>query len=120
MSRIGKFVAWFITFGLSFLAAEWELAEQGRAFFFTSLSMDVLMVLVLLVLMLIAAISDGDIRTEASIVSVVAILALLFEIAAVLFATWGATKLFDVDFYVAYQLMTFGQCLCITGKKKDD
>ena len=32
-------------------------------------------------------------------------------VAVILFATWGATKLFDVDFFVAYQIMTFGSCL---------
>ena len=39
----------------------------------------------------------------------------------VLFATWGATKLFDVDFFVAYQIMSFGQqCFCDSSSKKDD
>jgi len=42
------------------------------------------------------------------------------RLAITLFATWGATKLFNVDFYVAYQIMTFGHCLCTSNKKKED
>ena len=37
-----------------------------------------------------------------------------------LFATWGATQLFDVEFTVAYQIMTFGQCLCGSSTKDND
>ena len=120
MSRLRKFVVWFLTFGLSFLAAEWGLAEQGKAFFFTSLGIDVVMLFILLVLVLIAAISDCDINAETLGLSVISILCLVCEIAVVIFATWGATKLFPIDFFTAYQIMTFGQCLCITGNKKDD
>ena len=49
------------------------------------------------------------------------ILVILYAIGTgiALFATWGATKLFDVDFFVTYQIMSFGQCLC-TSSKKDD
>lgn len=27
-----------------------------------------------------------------------------------LIATWGATKIFGIDFYIAYQILTLGQC----------
>ena len=37
-----------------------------------------------------------------------------------LFATWGATKLFPVDFAVAFQIMSFGQCLCGNTSKNDN
>lgn len=36
-----------------------------------------------------------------------------------LFATWGATKLFNVDFFVAYQIMSFGQVLCAPLKNDE-
>ena len=41
-------------------------------------------------------------------------------LAIILFATWGATKVFDDAFYEVYQIITFGQCLCPQNKKKED
>lgn len=43
----------------------------------------------------------------------------LGTIGLIIFATWAATQLFDVDFYVAFQIMTFGQCLCTSKSQKD-
>ncbi len=47
------------------------------------------------------------------------VLVTVVSLAIILFATWGATKLFGIDFFVAYQIMTFGQCLCTDSKKID-
>ena len=49
------------------------------------------------------------------------LLALIYVVIIVitLFATWVVTKLFDVDYYVAYQIMSFGQCLYSLSKKDD-
>lgn len=114
-----KFALWFICFGLSFLVQSWGWTEQGKAFLYINLGVSVLSVVALIAILIIAALANGF-AAEAGGVSFLAVLITAGAIAITLFATWGATKLFDVDFYVAYQIMTFGQCLCTSNKKKDD
>ncbi|MBO5116705.1 MAG: hypothetical protein J6C25_04270 [Treponema sp.] len=114
-----KFALWFICFGLSFLVESWGWTEQGKAFMYINLGTSILIVLIVLAILVIAGIADGC-AAEANGISFLAILVTIGALAITLFATWGATKLFNVDFYVAYQIMTFGQCLCTSNKKKDD
>ena len=54
---------------------------------------------------------------EANAITFLLIFSMFGTIAITLFATWGASKLFNVDFYVAFQIMSFGQCLCPSNKK---
>lgn len=114
-----KFALWFICFGLSFLVQSWGWAEQGKAFLYIHLGIDILIVLVVLAIVVIAGLVE-DCAAEANGLSFILVLATAGILAIVLFATWGATKLFNVDFYTAYMIMTFGQCLCSNKKKKDD
>ena len=114
-----KFAFWFICFGLSFLVQSWGWTEQGKAFFYIELGISVLIIVALIAIFIIISFGNRC-ALEASGVSFLLILIITFQIAIILFATWGATKLFDVDFYVAYQIMTLGQCLCADSKKKDD
>lgn len=114
-----KFALWFICFGLSFLAESWGWTEQGKAFMYINLGTSMLIVLIVLVIFAIAGAADGW-AAEAGGYSFLALLITVGSLAIILFATWGATKLFNVDFYVAYQIMTFGQCLSGTSKKKND
>lgn len=110
-----KFALWIIFFGLSFLVESWGWTEQGKAFMYIHFGASILIALIVL------GIEDGC-AAEANGISFLAILVTVTVgvIAITLFATWGATKLFNVDFYVAFQIMTFGQCLCTSNKKKDD
>ena len=116
---VKKFVLWFISFGLSFLVASWGWTEQGKAFLFINLATTILLLLFILVIFLIS-IFVGQCDLLISGLTFTTILLATGTIAISLFATWGATKLFDIDFFVAYQIMTFGQCLCPNNKKKDD
>ena len=115
-----KFAFWFITFGLSFLVSDvFGWTEQGKAFLYINLGASILLILFCIVLLVIAGLADGC-SAEANGISFLLVLITAGILAIVLFATWGATKLFNVDFFVAYQIMTFGQCLCTDSKKKDD
>lgn len=115
-----KFVLWFICFGLSFLVSDvFGWTEQGKAFFYVTLGKDILIILALIVILVIAGLATGS-AAEANGISFLVVLVTAGALAITLFATWGATKLFGVDFFVAYQIMTFGQCLCTDNKKKDD
>ena len=109
-----KFALWFVVFGLSFLVSDvFGWTEQGKAFLYIS----VVIILGLVVVRVIAGLAT---REAAEAISFLVVLVTAEALAITLFATWGASKLFDIDFYVAYQIMAFGQCLCTDSKKKDD
>lgn len=115
-----KFALWFICFGLSFLVSDvFGWAEQGKAFLYINLGTGILIILALIVILVIAGLASGS-AAEANGISFLVVLITVGLLAITLFATWGATKLFGIDFFVAYQIMTFGQCLCTDSKKKDD
>lgn len=110
-----KFACWFIVFGLSFLAENFGWATQGNAFLFMHLGWTVFVLLVVLLVCLFA----GDGIAEKLGLYFLVFFAGAFILGVVLFATWGATKLFSVEFTIAYQIMTFGQCL-VTNSKDDN
>ena len=115
-----KFVLWFIVFGLSFLVSNvFGWTEQGKAFLYIDLGSNVIIMLILIVIILIAG-HATDNAAKANGISAMVVLTAAAAVVIALFATWGATKLFDVDFFVAYQIMSFGQCLCTKNNKKDD
>lgn len=112
-----KFAFWFICFGVSFWVSDvlgWT--EQGKAFFYINLGTGILAITVNLV---IAGLASGN-TAETNKISFRGVFAMAVALTIILFTTVGATKLFGIDFFVAYQLMTFGQCLCTDSKKKDD
>jgi len=114
-----KFATWFIVFGLSFLVSNvFGWTEQGKAFLYIHLGVEVVIILGLILILVIVGLKTGK-EAETNGISFLLVLATVGLLTITLFATWGATKLFGVDFYVAYQIMTFGQCLC-PRKKKDD
>lgn len=112
-----KFALWFICFGLSFLVSDvFGWAEQGKAFLYINLGTRILVILAFIVIFIITGIDSGSVA-EANGISFLLVLVTVVSLAIILFATWGATKLFGIDFFVAYQIMTFGQCLCTDSKK---
>lgn len=115
-----KFALWFICFGLSFLASDvFGLTEQGKAFLYINLGANILIIVAFIVILVITGLVSG-IAAEANGISFLVVLVTAGALAVTLFATWGATKLFGIDFFVAYQIMTFGQCLCTDTKKKNN
>jgi len=115
-----KFATWFIVFGLSFLVSDvFGWTEQGKAFLYIHLGVGVVLILGLVVVLVIAGLATRN-AAKANRISFLVVLVTAGALAITLFATWGTTKLFGIDFYVAYQIMTFGQCLCTDIKKKDD
>lgn len=116
-----KFALWFICFGLSFLVSDvFGWTEQGKAFLYINLGTVILIILVFIVIFVIAGCLGNGSAAEVNGVSFLVVLVTAGVMAIILFATWVATKLFGIDFFVAYQIMTFGQCLCTDSKEKDD
>lgn len=110
-----KFGYWFLCFGLSYLIQSLNWMEQGKAFLMIHLSVSAVLLLICLIIYLFLG---NDLGQHLSF-SFVTIGIMAFTIAITLFATWIATKIFNVDFYVAYQIMVFGRCLCSSADKKD-
>ena len=109
---IVKFFVWFVVFGLSFLVEELGFAEQGMAFICIHILASCLLVIASIFISIYAGKGTG----ERIVFPLLIVGMYILIIAIILFATWGATKLFGVDFFVAYQIMTFGQCLCSSSK----
>ncbi len=110
-----KVALWFIYFGLSFLVESIGLAEQGKAFLFINFGVPGLII----ALLILVCPFVGDGLEERIVIPVIAAVTYGAKIAITLFVTWVATKLFNVDYYVAFQIMAFGQCLCSSNKKDD-
>ena len=119
LNILKKFALWFICFGLSFFVEFLGFAEQGKAFLFINLGANILIILVVIALLIISGIGNG-LTVPFTGVSFLVVLVTAASIAFILFATWGATQLFDVDFYIAFQIMTFGQCLCSSSSNKSE
>jgi hypothetical protein len=101
---------WFSSFFLSFLVKNFGWAEQGKAFMFIYMGVNVLIIALFIIICII------DPSMEEKIILLVYDGAL---IAIILFATWAATKLYNVDYYVVFQIMTFGKCLCSVKNEED-
>lgn len=108
-----RLALFFVTFGLSFLVESLGWTDQGRAFLYIDL------ILVMLELLLALMIVLFDSFAKKIKCSLLTILIFVAGTAVSLFATWGATKLFNVDFFVAYQIMSFGQVLCAPVKNDE-
>lgn len=108
LRMLRKFADWFIFFGLSFLVQNLGWTDQGTAFMYIHLGV----MIVFLTGCFFAHLFSEDESCEKLGFSVIFALMSVGELGLTLAATWGATQLFGVEFTVAYQIMTFGQCLC--------
>ena len=106
-----KFAFWFICFGLSYFVANvMGLCEQGEAFLYVYLGASVMVGIILIIALLIFGGLEKELPLAGGLsLLVIAVYAVIIVIT--LFATWGATQIFGVDFFVTFEIMTFGQCL---------
>lgn len=110
-----KFIFWFVTFGLSFLLAG-VFGSQGKAFFAIYFGLDVLVGLALLLTFAVSQ-SSSRLSSISDGLTFFGIILIIGATVFVLVATWVASNLFGLDFFVTYEIMTFGQCLCVNSKK---
>lgn len=110
---VKKFIIWFLCFGASFLIDHLGWMEQGKAFMYISLSIDIILVLLCFIYTIILCFDDSN-HIEDSTLNIA--LKSFGTIIIALIATWGASKIFNLDFYIIYQIMTFGQCWSNTQK----
>lgn len=103
-------LALFFILGLSVLVEQLGWTEQGTAF--------ILIVLGMVTLITLAYLFAGNGVGKKLGLSLEFVRFCAFMLCITLFAAWVSTKILDVDFAVAFQLMSFGQCLCIDTKKE--
>ena len=96
MSIVFQIISWLLSFGLSHLLAFLVHGRQGQAF----------IVIEVLITLSICC----QLRKKHGLVPVV--LGFLFTIGFMLLTSFAASKIFSVDFYAAYQILTLGECLC--------
>ena len=110
-----EFFWWFVFWGASILVQLMGVTDQGTAFVCIHLSCTIL---VWIVGVVYVGYFKEALRFGKEIQTYVTIEAVL-EVVARIIATWGVTQLFDVNFAVAYQIITFGQCLCISHQSSN-
>lgn len=116
-----KFVIWFIFFGISFAVANIGGIEQAKAFMYITLGSFVLiMAFITLLFIFVGRFSQQHIYYDADFFGestlfwipwVLDIFVIIF-IVVIFLLTWVASYLFNVDFYLAYEIITFIPC-CI-------
>lgn len=102
-----KFSRWLIIWIVSFIIQLLGIANQGVAFFWLDVGG---IVLILILLLLI-----GVLGTKSFIAKIAATLGVGFITICIfgfsLFLTWLISFLFNIDFFITYQVVTFIQCL---------
>ncbi len=115
-----KFIVWFIAYGLSCILSNiFKELGQGQIFFYiyVGVPMILLMFEMRFATKMIGFIANevGE-RESADAASGAITLMLAIEFAidfiVALIAAWGVIVLFKLSFFVAYQIVTFGKCLC--------
>lgn len=103
---IKRFLCWFAVFGLSYLVQALGWAAQGTAFVW--IHFGGIAVLTLLVFLFGDWMED---KVSHPVIGVLVGLAMVPMLYFPLFITQIAAEIFMIDFALAYQIMTFGQCL---------
>ena len=110
-----RFAIFFIVLGLSYIVQELGWAEQPQAFFAIDIAFTILFILGVILLCLFI----GEDAMEKYGASIALVIGTSVVLGISIFATWAATKLFNVSFFIAYEIMSFGQCLWPEIKKED-
>ena len=95
-----KFFFWFLCFGASHIAQNIGFVRQGKAFMYIYLGIDIIYLLIILFSNYDALNeSEKDLASHS-----------FKEVLLAFPISWIASKLFGIDFFLAYQIMTFGRC----------
>jgi len=101
---VGRFVWWFIVFALSFLAQSKGIADQGTAFFYIHFCG----IIIISIFSLLLFIYRNNLSMKISVISIICsviFLAFVFLLPCVILT------LFNVNFYLTYQIVSLILCL---------
>jgi hypothetical protein len=103
-SMLKKLVMWFACFGLSFLAAIFVGVELRKAFMFVYFCA----VWLIISLLIFSGRQTGIALAVGYVIGC----------AIMLFATWVFAKVFNANYYVVFQIITFLQCVLFNEKQE--
>ena len=119
-----NFFVWFIEYGFSFLLANiFDGLEQERMFYCIYFLVPIILLTIRVVALIIQIELISNLLGEEAdhgvngIVTCVIALNILKNVIVLIVVTWVITKIFYTDFFVAFQIITFGQCLCSTEQE---
>ena len=104
---VRKLICWFTILGLSFLVEKLGWIEQGKAFFW----IDLILLLIIVGVSTIVAV----VERKSSVVK--ALISLVIVVGISILATWGVAELYNIDFYITYQIISLGKCFVMLEKK---
>ena len=114
IKMLRNIIGWLIYFGLSFLISDkFGWTSQGRAFFYIYIGFDIL-IFVLFVAFLTLSAFNKDLRDLAGLFTFEIDVLRIVDILITLLASYITTKLLNVDYFKAFQIMTLGQCICLS------
>ena len=102
-----QLITWLVCFGLSFVVQGLGWAEQGKAFMWMHMGAGVLLAVIVAILFAMTLRESFTILVGSVLMTaLMGVIVLLFPIGL----AWVGSKLFAVDFYVVYQIMSLGAC----------
>lgn len=104
-----KLAMWLITFITSFLISNAFCLNQGQVFICIHIGLSLF--LILFGIFLLKFVSSNSEKTLISDLSVITLVVMVLAIASILVISLFVSKLFNVDFYITYQILFLGQCL---------
>lgn len=119
-----NFFVWFIEYGFSFLLANiFGGLEQGRMFYYIYFLVPIILLTIRVVSLTIQIEQKSNLLgkevdhcTNGKYTYIIA-LNVLKNVVVLIVVTWVITKIFYIDFFVAFQIITFGRCLCSTEQE---
>lgn len=104
-----KIVLWLIFICISFLIELLGWTSQGEAFFYIVLGgLGIFALSISLICLLMRTCYD---EKERFLIPSLILLTYIIVISIFLLTTWGVYKAFDVDFYIAFQIVTLIYCI---------
>jgi len=103
-----KICFWFLCLGISYLTQLVGLCSQEKSFMYIYLAIDIIYVSLSFLIILLNRVDSSN-ENE--------IIESSYSLKEILFAfitSWLASKMFNVNFYICYEIMTFGQCWYIS------
>ncbi len=118
-STLKKLTLWLIIFNFSLLVSNvFMLTTQEKAFFYITFGILTITILIITIIITIIIINKHTEKFP-TIISIVVILIFSYIIFVLIFLalTWLFAKIFSINFYIEFQIITFCICKNITLNK---
>lgn len=110
-----KLLGWFIIFCISLFIEALGIASQGQAFFCIKMAGTILISLIIVAIVLLAGLLTNEFLI-ANGISLILIWKILKTLAIILLVAWIASSIFNINFFIVYELLELGWCFINTDK----